>query len=90
MLDLVLNELFLELTRHRVTPLYTQVDARRLTEPRPAHTQRVRLGDVSYMPCITSLFIHGGLYLRALSRLQDWAYCKPNCKPSSCILLDFI
>ena len=31
-LDLVLDLLFLELTRLRVTPLYTQVDARRLTD----------------------------------------------------------
>ena len=44
-LDLVLDLLFLELTRRRVTPLYTQVDARQLTESRPAHTQHVRLGD---------------------------------------------
>ena len=45
MLDLVLDLLFLALTRRRVTPLYTQVDAWRLTESRPAHAQRVRLGD---------------------------------------------
>ena len=45
MLDLVLDLLFLAFTHRRVTPLYTQVDARRLTESRPAHTQRVRLGD---------------------------------------------
>ena len=34
MLDLVLDLLFLELTRRWVTPLYTQVDARRFTESR--------------------------------------------------------
>ena len=44
-LDLVLGLLFHALTRRRVTPLYTQVDARRLTESLPAHTQHVRLGD---------------------------------------------
>ena len=44
-LALVLDLLFLELTRHRVSPLYTQVDARRLIESQPAHTQCVRLGD---------------------------------------------
>ena len=45
MLDLVLDLFFLALNRRRVVPLYTQVDARRLTESRPAHKQRVRLGD---------------------------------------------
>ena len=45
MLDLAFNLLFLALNRRRVVPLYTQVDAQRLTESRPAHIQRVRLGD---------------------------------------------
>ena len=47
-LDLVLDLLFLALTGPQVTPLHTQVDAWRLTESRPAHTQRVRLGDRIY------------------------------------------
>ena len=42
-LDLVLDLLFLSLNRRWVVPLYTQVDARWLTESRPAHTQRVQL-----------------------------------------------
>ena len=50
MLDLDLDLLLLELNRHPVTPLYTQVDARRLTESRPAHTQRVWLGDQLSLP----------------------------------------
>ena len=44
-LDLAFDLLSLVLSRRRVVPLYTQVDAQRLTESRPAHTQRVRLGD---------------------------------------------
>ena len=44
-LDLVIDLLFLALNHRPVIPLYTQVDARRLTECRPAHTHRVRLGD---------------------------------------------
>ena len=44
-LDLVLDLMLLALNRHRVVPLYTQVDAQRLIDSRPAHTQRVRLGD---------------------------------------------
>ena len=43
-LDLVLDLLFLALNRRWVVPLYTQVDAQRLTESRPAHT-RVQLRD---------------------------------------------
>ena len=45
MLDLVLDLLFLSLTRRQVTPLYTQADARQLTESWTAHIQCVRLGD---------------------------------------------
>ena len=37
-LDLVLDWLSLPLTRRRVSSLYTQVDTRRLTESRTAHT----------------------------------------------------
>ena len=44
-LDVVIDLLFLALNRCRVIPLYTQVDARRLTESRPAHKQCVRPGD---------------------------------------------
>src|SRR3954470_18249369 len=35
----VLDVLFLALSRRRVVPLYTRVDALRLTESRPAHKQ---------------------------------------------------
>ena len=43
-LDLVLDLLFLAQNLRRVIPLYTQVDAWRLTESQPAHTRRVWLG----------------------------------------------
>ena len=36
--SLALDLLFLALSFHRVIPLYTRVDAWRLTESRPAHT----------------------------------------------------
>ena len=36
---------FLSLNRRQVVPLYTQFDAGRLIESRPAHTHRVRFGD---------------------------------------------
>src|SRR4051812_10795187 len=39
MLCPVLDGLFLALSRQRVVPLYTRVDALRLTESRPAHKQ---------------------------------------------------
>ena len=39
MLCLALDELFLALSRQRVVPLYTRVDALRTTESRPAHKQ---------------------------------------------------
>ena len=45
MFDLAFDLLFLALNRHRVIPLYTQVNAQRLTESRPAHGQRVWVGD---------------------------------------------
>src|SRR3954464_870088 len=38
-LCLALDELFLSLSRRRVVPLYTRVDALRLTESRPAYRQ---------------------------------------------------
>ena len=38
-LCLALDELFLALSRPQVVPLYTRVDALRLTESRPAYTQ---------------------------------------------------
>ena len=43
MLDLAFDLLFLALNRHRVIPLYTQVDARRFTESRLAHTQTIQV-----------------------------------------------
>ena len=36
-LDLALDLMLLVLNRRRVVPLYTEVDAQRLTESRPAH-----------------------------------------------------
>ena len=36
-LDLALDLMLLALNRRRVVPLYTEVDAQRLTESRPAH-----------------------------------------------------
>ena len=38
-LCLALGQLFLALSRQRVVPLYTRVDALRLTESRPSHKQ---------------------------------------------------
>ena len=60
-LDLAFDLLFLALNRRRVVPLYTQIDAQRLTESRPAHRQRVRLGDYLFMPYNTSL-THKAVY----------------------------
>ena len=53
--------LFLALSRHRVVPLYTWVDAWWPTESRPAHN-RVWLGDFLYMPFFTSLSLHTTVY----------------------------
>ena len=39
LLDLVLDLMLLALNRRWVVPLYTEVDAQRLTESRPAHKQ---------------------------------------------------
>ena len=61
---------FLSLNRRRVVPLYTQVDARRFTESRPAH-KRVRLGFYPFLSYNTSHTSYGSLHLRALIRL--WA-----------------
>ena len=47
--------MLLVLNRRRVVPLYTKVDAQRLTESRLAHRQCVWLGDYLYMPYNTSL-----------------------------------
>ena len=52
--SLALDLLFLALSRRRVVPLYTWVDAWWPTESRPAHN-RVRLGDLLHMPYSTSL-----------------------------------
>ena len=70
-LDLAFDLLFPVLNCRRVIPLYTQVDTRRLTESRPAHTQHVRLGDVTTLALQHKSYIYGGLPLQALSRL--WA-----------------
>ena len=80
-----LDLLFLALSRRRVVPLYTRVDALRPTESRSTHTNVS--SSVTSLTCLTLqvLFIHGGLYLRALSRLWAWAY-KPYRKSSPCIL----
>ena len=59
--SLALDLLFLALSRHRVVPLYTWVDAWWPTESRPAHN-RVRLGDFLYMPFFTSLSLHTAVY----------------------------
>ena len=53
--------LFLDLSRHRVVPLYTWVDAWWPTESRPAHN-RVWLGEFLYMPFFTSLSLHKAVY----------------------------
>ena len=55
-LDLVLDLLFLALSRRGVIPLYTQVDARRLTESRPAHTHVS--SSVTIYACLTIQVIH--------------------------------
>ena len=60
----------LSLNRHWVVHLYTQVDARRFTESRPAH-KRVRLGFYPFLSYNTSYISYGGLCLWALIRL--WA-----------------
>ena len=49
--------LFLALSRNRVVPLYTWVDAWRPIESRPANN-RIRLGDFLYMPFFTSIPLH--------------------------------
>ena len=49
--SLALNLLFLALSRRRVVPLYTWVDALRPTESRPAHTNVS--GSVTYLTCLT-------------------------------------
>ena len=59
MLDLAFDLLSLALRRRWVIPLYTQVDAQRLSESQPAHRQRVWLGHYLYMPYNTSLTLSG-------------------------------
>ena len=51
MLGLAFDLLFLALNRCRVVPLYTWVDASRLTESRTAHTNVS--GSVTYLTCLT-------------------------------------
>ena len=69
-LDLVLDLMLLVLNRRRVVPLYTEVDAQRLTESRPAHKQ-CPARSLSIPALQYKLYTYGGLSLRALSRL--WA-----------------
>ena len=69
-LNLALDLLFLVLSRRRVVPYIHGLTPCGL-QSLGQLIQPVRLGDISYMHCITSLFIHGGLYSWALSRL--WA-----------------
>ena len=63
-LCLALDELFLALSRWRVVPLYTRVDALWPTESRPAHkqcpTRRLVTSTLQY-----KLYHHGSLSLRA-------------------------
>ena len=63
-LCLALDQLFLSLSRWRVVPLYTRVDALRPTESRPAHkqcpAQQLVTSTLQY-----KLYHHGGLSLRA-------------------------
>ena len=62
--------MLLALNRRWAVPLYTEADAQRLTESRPAHKQRpawfLSIPALQY-----KLYTYGGLSLRALSRL--WA-----------------
>ena len=88
-LDLALDLWFLALSPAGSSPYIQGLAPCGLQSPGRL-IQRVQLDDVYYMPRITSLLIHGSLYLRAMSRLLAWAYYKPNRKPSSCILLGFI
>ena len=53
MLDLAFDLFSLALTRRRVVPLYTQVDARQFIESQAAH-KRVRLGIHSFLSYNTS------------------------------------
>ena len=50
MLGMAFDLLFLALSRYRVVPLYTWVDALRPTESRPANTNVS--GSVTYLTCL--------------------------------------
>ena len=67
-LDLVLDLMLLALNRRRIDPLYTEVDAQRLSESRPAHKQCL-VRSLSIPALQYKLHTHGGLFLRALSCL---------------------
>ena len=69
-LDLALDLMLLALSRRWVVPLYTRVDALRLTESRPAHKQ-CPARSLTILALQYKLCTYGGLSLRALSRL--WA-----------------
>ena len=68
-LDLVLDLMLLALNRCRAIPLYTKVDAQRLTESRPAHKQCLARS-LTILALQYKLHTYGGLSLRALSRSQ--------------------
>ena len=58
---MALDLLFLALSRRRVVPLYTRVDALRLTESRPTHTNVS--GSVTYLTCRTlQVYAYMGVY----------------------------
>ena len=57
------------LNRRRVVPLYTEVDAQRLTDSRPAYKQ-CPAQSLTILALQYKSHIHGGLSLRALSRLR--------------------
>jgi hypothetical protein len=76
MLNLVLDWLFLELTPHRVSPLYTQVEARRLIESRPAHTTWPARFLTSH--ALQGKSPYGGSHAQILGFLQACPYQPPS------------
>ena len=69
-LDLALDLMLLALNCRRVIPLYTEVDAQRLSESRSAHRQ-CPARSLSIPALQYKLHTYGGLSLRAINRL--WA-----------------
>ena len=63
--------MLLALNRRWVVPLYTEVDAQRLTVSRPAHKQ-CPAQSLSILALQYKLHTYGSLSLRALSRLWAW------------------